>query len=272
MGARNSSEMLSLIEGMTVTEPRVFGNVAVSGLVDSDASPYRRMLSMDLALDLGKLKVDETDNVPSLHFRTDEPILIRAGEAVLDGGKQDRVVRESMIVDGSKDVSVFCIEAGRWQHSKEQWIHTDVPVSLRGLILKNADQNQVWQHVAKMLNMWSVSSGTSALGELYRQLRGTFSMRAAKFGRWDNQVGMIVTVDERVRGVEIFGDVMSFGRDSVGILRDSYIPDAIQLREGNMPMSVIRQSIDRLKLELERGDRIVEIVKHENELVYASAI
>jgi len=119
MSAR-SSELIRLIEGCTITEPRIFGNMAVSGLVDINAELHREVLSLDLALDLQKLTVDETGNVPSLIFNTTEPILIRAGEAVLGGGKQDRVVRESKIINGNQQVDVFCIEAGRWTHAQQE--------------------------------------------------------------------------------------------------------------------------------------------------------
>ncbi len=272
MRAGSSAEFIRLIEGCTITEPRISGNMAVSGLIDTNAELQRELLSFDLALDLQKLTVDETGNVPSLVFNTDQPIIVRAGEAVLGGGKQDRVVRESMIVDGRRNVDVYCIEAGRWTPSNQQWIHVDVPVSLRKQILNGANQNQVWGHVAELLSMWDISSTTGALGAVYDALRGQFNMRASKFGRWNKQIGMIVTIDGRVKGVEIFGDVMSFGRESMNILSDAYVPNAIQKSEGALTAISVRKAIDSLFEELQTNSRCVEIVKHHGKLAYASAI
>ncbi len=267
-----SSELVRLIEDCTITEPRISGNMAVSGLVDENAELHREVLSLDLALDLQKLTVDETGNVPSLIFNTTEPILIRAGEAVLGGGKQDRVIRESMIVNGNRMVDVFCIEAGRWTPTQQDWLHIDVPVSLRRLILNGANQNQVWGHVAELLNTWKVTSGTNALGAIYDSLRGQFSMRAARFGRWDKQVGMIVTVDCRVAGVELFGDVMSFGKDGMNVLADAYVPNALQQEEGCLSAPDVQRSIASLMDDLKAGSRCVEVVRHSGKLVYAHAV
>ncbi len=270
--AGSSAELIRLLEGCTITEPRISGNMAVSGLVDAHAELHRDLLSFNLALDLQKLTIDETGNVPSLVFNTDQPILIRAGEAVLGGGKQDRVVRESAIIDGRTSVDVFCIEAGRWTPSQQDWIHVDVPVSLRKSILSGAAQDQVWHHVAEILALWDVSSETRALGAIYEALRGQFNMRAARFGRWDKQVGMIVTVDDSVIGAEMFGDITSFGRDYVNILSDAYMPNALQTNEGTLSASSVRKAISTFFEDLERNTRCVEIVRHNGNLAYASAV
>ncbi|MFW9933400.1 MAG: ARPP-1 family domain-containing protein [Candidatus Thorarchaeota archaeon] len=270
--ARSSADLIRLIEGCTITEPHISGNMAVSGLVDANAELQRELLSFDLALDLQKLTIDETGNVPSLVFNTDQSILIRAGEAVLGGGKQDRVVRESAIIDGRRSVDVFCIEAGRWTPSNQGWIHVDVPVSLRRLILSGADQNQVWGHVAELLSLWGISSQTGALGAIYESFRGQFSMRAARFGRWDKQIGMIVTIDNVVMGVEMFGDIMSFGRDSMSLLTDAYVPNAMQRTEGTLTVSHVRKAVTDFLEDLQSDARCVEIVEHKGKLAYASAI
>lgn len=272
MRAGSSAELIRLLDGCTITEPRISGNMAVSGLVAANAELHRELLSFDLALDLQKLTIDETGNVPSLVFNTDQPILIRAGEAVLGGGRQDRVVRESVIVDGRRNVDVFCIEAGRWTPSGQNWVHVDVPVSLREKILSGASQGQVWGHVEELLGAWGISSQTRALGAIYETFRGQFNMRASKFARWDRQVGMIVTIDDSVKGVELFGDAMSFGRDYMNLLADAYVPNALQRTEGALSVSSVRGAISSFFEDLQRGERCIEIVKHHGKLAYASAV
>jgi hypothetical protein len=56
---------------------------------------------MSLALEMGFLDVSETGNVPQLDFNASRPTLVRPGEAVLGGGKQDCVVRRSSVIHSS---------------------------------------------------------------------------------------------------------------------------------------------------------------------------
>ena len=54
---------------------------------------------------------------------SDHPLLLLAGE-VVTGGKQDRVIGVDRIVSpksGPIDLSVFCVEPGRWVASSEHF-------------------------------------------------------------------------------------------------------------------------------------------------------
>jgi len=81
-----------------------------------------------------------------------------------------------------------------------------------------------------------------------------------------------VTINGEVAGIEVFGDVMSFGKDGFGILVDAYVPNAIQKTEGNMSASSVRSAISSFLRQLEQGERCVEVVKHNGKLVYAQAV
>jgi hypothetical protein len=121
-------------------------------------------------------------------------------------------VRRSAIVDGRESVDVFCIEAGRWTPKNQQWVRTDTPVSLRKMVLGNANQNQVWQKVQNVLSHWKVSSHTNAPRVMYEFLKGESQRRVLDFKFIENQTGMIVTIDGVARGLEFFGDrMMSVG-------------------------------------------------------------
>jgi len=94
------------------------------------------------------------------------PLLLLAGE-IVTGGKQDRVIAKDRIVPAESDpvdLSVFCVEPGRWVETSEHFgvsgamyggDKTPAPMTLmaqpsvRGKAMGDKDQNQVWAEVQK---------------------------------------------------------------------------------------------------------------------------
>ncbi|MFW9927103.1 MAG: ARPP-1 family domain-containing protein, partial [Candidatus Thorarchaeota archaeon] len=203
----------------------------------------------------------------------DQPTLIRCGEGVLGGGLQDRIIAESTIVEGNRSLRVFCIEAGRWAAKTGDWIHTNTPVVMRRAILEGRNQQYVWSQVQRILSSWGVHSGTSALGELYVNHGFEFEKLATRFNWSDDEVGMIVTIDGQVQGVEIFGDKMGFRRDYVSILKECYAPIALQTATG-IPTTYekVNEGITTFLEELHSGHRRAELVHHNRKIAYACAV
>jgi hypothetical protein len=255
-----------------MTEPQVSGNLAVVGLIDASADSHRDLLSMDLGFEMDKLEVAETGNVPNLNFSTSEATLIRLGEAVVEGGRQDRIVAESRIIEGHNRVKVFCIERDRWHDQSQSWTRIDTPVSLRRAVMNGAGQQQVWSRVNEILSYWGVSSNTRALSAIYKHLGRQFERRAMKFSLWDDQVGMIVVINDKVAGMEYFGDKMSFSREGYGILQRSYVPDAFQEESGHLPEEDVVESVENFLDELRNNRRAAEVVQYNNQVVYAHAV
>lgn len=81
------------------------------------------------------------------------PLILLAGE-VVTGGKQDRVVGKDRIVPAESDpvdLSVFCVEHGRWIESSDKFdTHASVMVqpSVRKRVMADKEQQQVWNEVA----------------------------------------------------------------------------------------------------------------------------
>jgi hypothetical protein len=81
------------------------------------------------------------------------PLILLAGE-VVTGGKQDRVVGKDRIVPAESDpvdLSVFCVEHGRWVESSDKFdTHSSVMVqpSVRKKVMAEKEQQQVWNEVA----------------------------------------------------------------------------------------------------------------------------
>ncbi len=84
------------------------------------------------------------------------PLLLLAGE-IVTGGKQDRIIGKDRIVPAESDpvdLSVFCVEPGRWVARSDKF---GAPVamvqpSVRGKAMAEKDQHQVWDQVAKARN------------------------------------------------------------------------------------------------------------------------
>lgn len=104
------------------------------------------------------------------------PLLLLAGE-VVTGGKQDRVIAKDRIVPAGADpidLSVFCIEPGRWTGSSDSFgtsskaaVHSFmVQPAVRQRAMADQDQQQVWNSVhgaiAEMEAAAPPSGGVSA--------------------------------------------------------------------------------------------------------------
>src|ERR1700730_9514756 len=133
--------------GDRVLEPIRHGNLTVFPVVASKSYPTGEFLTLDEGLRSGEVVVTEYGNVRGLIRRrppgmtpaipregaevnrlvlvnnSRRPLLLLAGEIVA-GGKQDRVIGKDRIVPAESDpvdLSVFCVEPGRWVGTSEQF-------------------------------------------------------------------------------------------------------------------------------------------------------
>jgi hypothetical protein len=110
------------------------------------------------------------------------PLVLLAGE-IVTGGKQDRVIGKDRIVPAESDpvdLSVFCVEPGRWVASSEQFgasgamygsksagdkvapMTMMAQPSVRAKAMGEKDQNQVWAEVQKQREAVMVEASASA--------------------------------------------------------------------------------------------------------------
>lgn len=110
--------------------------------------------------------------------RSSRPLLLLAGE-IVTGGKQDRVIAKDRIVPAQSrpiNLSVFCIEPGRWVESspkfgvagKDARSSFMVEPSVRRQTMAAQSQREVWNAVGRSIG--SGSSGTSVLGHSQSQI------------------------------------------------------------------------------------------------------
>jgi len=175
-----------------VLEPIHHGNLTVFPVVAAKSYPTNEFLTLDEGLRSGEVVVTEAGSVQGLIRRhgtpqvrhdgaevnrlvlvnnSKRPLLLLAGE-IVSGGKQDRVIGKDRIVPAESDpvdLSVFCVEPGRWVATTEQFgasealygkndgknIGGPVPMaimaqpSVRGRAMAEKNQSRVWDEVNK---------------------------------------------------------------------------------------------------------------------------
>lgn len=189
--------------GYKVLEPIRHGNLTVFPVVAAKSYPTGEFLTLDEGLRSGEVVVTEAGNVQGLIRRhstpvirndgaqvnrlvlvnnSKRPLLLLAGE-IVTGGKQDRVIGKDRIVPAESDpvdLSVFCVEPGRWVATSEHFgasgamygkaIGGTVPApstmmaqpSVRAKAMGDKNQGEVWDEVRKQRDAVSVQVAAAA--------------------------------------------------------------------------------------------------------------
>jgi len=156
-----------------VLPPITKGNLSVFPVVGGKNADTTELLTLDEGLRSGAVIVSEAGSLqglvrPGIHYQrgsaaevnrlvlvnnSDRPLLLLAGE-VVTGGKQDRVIGVDRLVPAKSqpvDLSVFCVEPGRWVASSEHFNGMSLAMaqpSVRLPAMAMRDQNRVWEYAA----------------------------------------------------------------------------------------------------------------------------
>jgi hypothetical protein len=194
--------------GYKVLEPIRNGSLTVFPVVAERSYATSEFLTLDEGLRSGEVVVTEAGSVQGLIRRhglpgirhdgpevnrlvlvnnAKRPLLLLAGE-IVSGGKQDRVIGKDRIVPAESDpvdLSVFCVEPGRWIAASEHFgaseemygaasrgVHGGVAApppmalmaqpSVRAKAMADKDQNEVWAAVRKQQQAESVQVAVAA--------------------------------------------------------------------------------------------------------------
>lgn len=168
----------------TITGPYTHKNLSVFLIHGKDAFAGKNFLTLAEALDQKKFVVYETGNVNELEVENKsrtEKVFIQSGD-IIKGGRQDRVIQKDLIIkpmSGKLDISVFCVESGRWEGRDQEASTTfsssneqlpskaiklaanDSPAVTAGVAenFEAAPQEEVWGGVAKAQQDLSTNLG-----------------------------------------------------------------------------------------------------------------
>ena len=149
-------------------------NLTIYPVVSGEAHDTTGFLTLDEGLQSGKVEVveagrlgriwrgdrrtrpaggDEVNRLVLLN-KSGKPLLLLAGE-IVTGGKQDRMVARDRIVPADEepvDLSVFCVEPGRWTEVSANFGSFKSQMALpnvRAKSMKEKDQQLVWNSVGE---------------------------------------------------------------------------------------------------------------------------
>ena len=183
------SQFLTLDEGFKSGEVEVTEAGKVRGLVRSRAGSAMQLYRGDQV------------NTLVLVNNSRRPLLLLAGE-IVTGGKQDRIIAKDRIVPAGADpidLSVFCVEHGRWTESSAKFGATAaneaksfmVQPAVRQQAMVAKDQQQVWN---------SVDGAITTMAQAAAPARPTARMPASG-------VAETVTVDSSSAEIAVAGSV-----------------------------------------------------------------
>jgi ARG/rhodanese/phosphatase superfamily protein len=174
-----------------VLDPIQHGNLTVFPVVAATSHDTRGFITLDEGLRSGEVLVTESGSVQPLIRRrpphpilrdgaqvnqlvlvnnSKRPLILLAGE-IVTGGKQDRVIGKDRIVPAESDpidLSVFCVEPGRWTGATAQFGSLGslgTPMAQPGVRAKamaDKDQAKVWEEVGKTRQTVIVNAAPAA--------------------------------------------------------------------------------------------------------------
>lgn len=240
------------LAGLRVGPAAAYRNLTLFPLLDAQPPAEAGYLTLDEAL-LGELvqvtEVSESGVVPELRLRNaaGRPVLLVDGEELV-GAKQNRVLNLSILVPAATDIRipVSCVEAGRWAYRSARFASArrshyasgrarrarSVTESMHRTGARISDQGEVWADIDEKMARMQVCSRTAAMGEIYEQSAARLEDYERAFAPLPGQVGVVVAINGRVRGLEFFDHPATFAR-LLPKLVGSYALDALD--EGEHP-------------------------------------
>ncbi len=189
-----------------------------------------------------KIKITEqgSGDVNTLFIEniSSDTVMILVGE-VIQGGKQDRMIAQDFILypkSGKKDVSVFCVEHGRWQEGSngksfnQYYSISSTEVRKAGAVKK--DQQEVWDKVAKKTAENNAESSTGTLTalksseEFTSELKGYTDFFRDLLKEEKDVIGIVAVTGDVILGCDMFATHDIF-KEHYGDLVNSYATDAI---------------------------------------------
>jgi hypothetical protein len=228
------------IKSLQVAKPVVHGNLTIFPLTAS-ATLTARYLTFDRAIGQGIVTVQEKDggevNTVRVKNTGDRFVFGMAGE-MITGAKQNRMLQRDVLLppkSGWVDLSVYCVEHGRWHGSSASFGSKGQIAAgrVRGNAANHQSQSRVWEEVASNNADLGVKTETGRFDAVYDDEKVQRELTSYKKEIEDkvprlapNAVGVAVAVGNHLVCVDAFGSSKLFKKMWPRLL-ESYVVDAI---------------------------------------------
>ncbi len=231
------NEVTRLLGRLLVHAPEQFRGLTIFPLELRAAEDDTDYLTLDDALRQGVLRIFDTGTVERVTMENvsrHQSVFLLAGE-VIGGGKQNRMVRDDVLIGPDSRVSVptYCVEKGRWvggEHAKFESGKYLSNYALRQRAMAGAPQAEVWDQVEGEQRRFRVESATKdyeAVAASPAVARELAAYRGAFDRLWRPRiVGFVVAQGGQIVGGDAFCNPRLFNRLRDKLL-DSYAFDCV---------------------------------------------
>lgn len=239
-GAARGAAVDGLLKGLSVGAPVEYENLTVFPLTGR-ATGSTGYLTLDKAIRDGDVEVEEKDggdvNTVRIRNRSDRYVFGMAGE-IITGAKQTRMLERDVVLppkSGWLDLSVYCVEHGRWSDASEQFSSKGqiVTGALRGTANQTQSQSEVWAEVSRNNAALDIAAPTDRFDAVFED--ATVQEQLARYrGNLEEQVprlapnvlGVAVASGDRIVCVDVFASPALFKKMWSRLL-ESYVIDAV---------------------------------------------
>ena len=283
-----------------VLAPITHGNLTIFPVVSDRRHDTQMFITLDEGLRSGQVVVSEAGQVQGLVRRgpppphrdgaqvnrlvlvnnSERPLLLLAGE-IVTGGKQDRVVGKDRIVAPTSDpvdLSVFCVEPGRWTGTSTQFggiasggksapVTPMAQPSVRAGAMADKNQQKVWDQVSQSVTVMAeaaptaapTASGTTSYAramanpEVQKKVDAVAAPMERSYEsvikrlRDQNAVGVVVAINGQIVWADIFASTPLLEKYWPKLVR-SYAAEAItgRTKMGNVDAKMAQSFLDDL--------------------------
>jgi ARG/rhodanese/phosphatase superfamily protein len=257
-----SNPVIDLVRGIKVADRMTYRNMEVYTL-ERRIGSYVNYRTLDEALRSRDLKIYESSRENYRYVTVENTgryyVFMMAGEVLL-GGWQNRAVSRDTIIpprSGQVRVPVYCVEEGRWHGTRKSFYSGDgmIPHSLRSSASKGVSQEQLWSGLSRIQGERSLHDRQGDFQVVYRDRKYRSELReySDRFQRydWNQTIGIVVVIDKRIVGVDIFGSAKLYRKLHQKII-EGYAQEAIR-RHGRGYDNVSYQDVDRFLERVEHS-------------------
>ena len=236
---------ITINPNIELLSPQTHKNITVIPL--KTERTYIDILTLKKGLELGLVKVSECPqsqvNTLVVTNASVTPLILIDGEEIV-GGDQNRIVNSTVVIDARSKmkISVSCTEKNRWAY-KSEFKQSDYMANHRTRVAKEYAsrdsehfQNVIWSSIDMLEHENSFSSPTAAMEESYENLKINHDKIIKEFDIVKDQNGIIVIIDGKIEGFELFLSSEIYKEFHEKILK-SYLIDA-EINENQYPVNI----------------------------------